>query len=78
VVAEGVEDDEDRVAVIDAGCDLGQGYHFGRPVPPEAVTALVLGLAAVAGSPAVAAPGGHGTFGGPDPLDRGPARKETP
>lgn len=46
MVAEGVEDDEDRVAVIDAGCDLGQGYHFGRPAPSDAVTALVRGVPA--------------------------------
>ncbi len=34
VVAEGVESAEERDAVVDLGCHLVQGYHFGRPVLP--------------------------------------------
>jgi len=34
VVAEGVESREERDAVVELGCHLVQGYHFGRPVPP--------------------------------------------
>jgi EAL domain-containing protein (putative c-di-GMP-specific phosphodiesterase class I) len=34
VVAEGIETANERDAVIDLGCDLLQGYHFGRPSPP--------------------------------------------
>ena len=34
VVAEGVESRAERDAVVDLGCHLVQGYHFGRPVPP--------------------------------------------
>lgn len=34
VVAEGVETAEERAALVAAGCDLLQGYHFGRPAPP--------------------------------------------
>jgi len=33
VVAEGVETEEDRDAVLAAGADLGQGYLFARPMP---------------------------------------------
>jgi diguanylate cyclase (GGDEF)-like protein len=33
VVAEGVETVEASDALRNAGCDLGQGYHFSRPVP---------------------------------------------
>lgn len=34
-VAEGVETYEDADALVTLGVDLGQGWHFGRPVPPE-------------------------------------------
>jgi len=33
VIAEGVETSEERSAMVDAGCDLMQGYFFGRPGP---------------------------------------------
>jgi EAL domain-containing protein (putative c-di-GMP-specific phosphodiesterase class I) len=33
VVAEGVEDDATAAALARAGCELGQGYLFSRPVP---------------------------------------------
>ncbi|MEO7386965.1 MAG: GGDEF domain-containing phosphodiesterase [Gammaproteobacteria bacterium] len=31
VVAEGIEDDATRQALVAMGCDIGQGYHLGRP-----------------------------------------------
>lgn len=34
-VAEGVETCDDAQALVTLGVDLGQGWHFGRPVPPE-------------------------------------------
>jgi EAL domain-containing protein (putative c-di-GMP-specific phosphodiesterase class I)/ActR/RegA family two-component response regulator len=39
VVAEGIETPEERDAIVEAGCDLMQGYLFARPGPafPEAV-----------------------------------------
>jgi diguanylate cyclase (GGDEF)-like protein/PAS domain S-box-containing protein len=37
VVAEGVERDEERVLLRDAGCDELQGYLFGRPMTPAAL-----------------------------------------
>jgi diguanylate cyclase (GGDEF)-like protein len=33
VVAEGVETGEHLTELLAAGCDVGQGFHFGRPVP---------------------------------------------
>jgi len=42
VTAEGIEEAEQLAAVIDLGCDRGQGYLFARPVPPhEAESALI-------------------------------------
>ena len=34
-VAEGVELAEQHEALVEAGCELGQGFHFARPVDPE-------------------------------------------
>ncbi len=41
VVAEGIEDREHLVELRALGCDLAQGYHFARPLPAEAITALL-------------------------------------
>jgi EAL domain-containing protein (putative c-di-GMP-specific phosphodiesterase class I) len=37
VVAEGVEDARALTLLQHHGCDLVQGFHLGRPVPPEAL-----------------------------------------
>jgi EAL domain-containing protein (putative c-di-GMP-specific phosphodiesterase class I) len=37
VVAEGVETEDDATALRALGVDHGQGWHFGRPGPPEAL-----------------------------------------
>jgi EAL domain-containing protein (putative c-di-GMP-specific phosphodiesterase class I) len=39
VVAEGVETAEVEARLIGAGCDIGQGWRFGRPMPASAVDA---------------------------------------
>ena len=41
VVAEGVEDERTRIMLADAGCDLGQGWYYGRPMPAEELTPLL-------------------------------------
>jgi EAL domain-containing protein (putative c-di-GMP-specific phosphodiesterase class I) len=46
VVAEGVEDDAQRLVVEEAGCHLGQGYLFGRAMPAEHVEAMLVSVAA--------------------------------
>jgi diguanylate cyclase (GGDEF)-like protein len=35
VVAEGVEGSEHVTALQDLGCDIAQGYHYARPMPPD-------------------------------------------
>ena len=40
-VAEGIEDAADWQHVQRLGCDLGQGYHIARPMPPAALPAWV-------------------------------------
>jgi diguanylate cyclase (GGDEF)-like protein len=40
-VAEGVENIDQMRRLRDLGCDLGQGYHFGRPLPPETLSLAV-------------------------------------
>jgi diguanylate cyclase (GGDEF)-like protein/PAS domain S-box-containing protein len=42
-IAEGIEIEEQRAALIRAGCTLGQGYLFSRPVDAAAMQALLLG-----------------------------------
>ncbi len=36
VVAEGVEDAEQGAVLTRMGCDIGQGFHFARPLTPDA------------------------------------------
>ena len=40
VMAEGIESEDQLRFLMDLGCDYGQGYLLGRPVPPEEVYAL--------------------------------------
>lgn len=43
VVAEGVENEETAAILTELGCDIGQGWHFGRPMEAEALAAFVAG-----------------------------------
>ena len=40
VVAEGVETDGEAATLRTLGVDYGQGWHYGRPGPPEALSAI--------------------------------------
>jgi diguanylate cyclase (GGDEF)-like protein/PAS domain S-box-containing protein len=42
-VAEGIEMAEQRAALIELGCTLGQGHHFSRALPAEAVERMLAG-----------------------------------
>jgi EAL domain-containing protein (putative c-di-GMP-specific phosphodiesterase class I) len=41
VVAEGIEHPEQADALRDLGCDLGQGFHFARPMDAESAFAFL-------------------------------------
>ncbi|WP_042442700.1 putative bifunctional diguanylate cyclase/phosphodiesterase [Azospirillum sp. B510] len=47
-VAEGVETEEQRDFLVSVGCDMMQGFLFGRPMTPDALADLVRGQAAPA------------------------------
>jgi EAL domain-containing protein (putative c-di-GMP-specific phosphodiesterase class I) len=53
-VAEGIETVDQLEVLRQLGCDLGQGFHFSTPQPPEVIASLIVeGLAALAEPPAV-------------------------
>ena len=42
-LAEGIEREEEFAFLKERGCQLGQGYLFSKPVPPEEIIAFALG-----------------------------------
>lgn len=41
VIAEGIETKEQLQALIEMGCDDGQGYLFSKPLTPEVIAQFV-------------------------------------
>jgi EAL domain-containing protein (putative c-di-GMP-specific phosphodiesterase class I) len=37
VVAEGIETEAQWTRLVELGCELGQGYYFARPLPPDQI-----------------------------------------
>jgi len=56
VVAEGVEDARTWTRLRDLGCDIAQGRHVSRPVPPDELTAWLESLPRANGAPQWLAP----------------------
>jgi len=56
VVAEGIETPAQRERLLALGCDLGQGYLFARPAPPEEMSAALAAAAAAGPGPGAGAP----------------------
>ncbi|HSH34123.1 MAG TPA: EAL domain-containing protein, partial [Actinomycetota bacterium] len=42
-LAEGIEREEEFAFLKERGCQLGQGFLFSKPVPPEEIIALAFG-----------------------------------
>ena len=45
-MAEGVEDADQAQRLAELGCSTAQGYHFARPMAPEALAELLAPVAA--------------------------------
>ncbi len=58
-VAEGIEDSRTAAILCDLGCDLGQGWLFGRPCSADAVSALLANTVGSVSSHASDGSGGH-------------------
>jgi EAL domain-containing protein (putative c-di-GMP-specific phosphodiesterase class I) len=61
-VAEGIEDEEQRVLLQDLGYQYGQGYHFSRPLPADRMGELWAAGARVGPQPAGASGGVAGAL----------------
>jgi EAL domain-containing protein (putative c-di-GMP-specific phosphodiesterase class I) len=44
-IAEGIEMPQQLARLQELGCDLGQGFHFSRPLPPAELEAMLFGAA---------------------------------
>jgi diguanylate cyclase (GGDEF)-like protein len=66
IIAEGVEDGAtlERLAIL--GCDLAQGYHLSRPMPPDVFNIWLRNAAPAPSEPIVALPAPAGP--GPEPA----------
>ncbi|NMM16292.1 MAG: EAL domain-containing protein [Cellulomonas sp.] len=49
VIAEGIEDEATATALRELGCDVGQGYHLGRPTTPDQILLRLDGERRLAG-----------------------------
>ncbi len=41
-IAEGIENEKQEGILLGAGCDYGQGYYYGKPMPPEELEQFII------------------------------------
>ena len=70
VVAEGVEDARQHRHLIDMGCEYGQGYHYARPMPEQALREWLLQHGETGGAQAASATGDDRVAGDQTPATR--------
>ena len=51
ILAEGIEDRGQVERLVEMGCDLGQGFHFARPMEPDELREFVTGIVPTAPDP---------------------------
>ncbi len=68
VVAEGVETEDQRHVLLEQGCDLAQGYLFGRPMPAEEFAGWRARHERCAADPPIVVRSGIGTMRAVSPL----------
>jgi diguanylate cyclase (GGDEF)-like protein len=68
IIAEGVEDADTLRKLAVLGCDLAQGYHLSRPLPPDAFDTWLHEAAPVLPAGAVALPRAVPWIGGPPAI----------
>jgi EAL domain-containing protein (putative c-di-GMP-specific phosphodiesterase class I) len=82
VIAEGIETESQRRALLDCGCRLGQGYLFAKPLDHAAADALVsearaVGWSAAPNSPTTSAPPWPSASPGTSPNTASPPSRST-
>lgn len=55
IVAEGIEQTGQLHRLIELGCELGQGYHFARPAPPDETRLALIAAGLIPADPTSAA-----------------------
>jgi EAL domain-containing protein (putative c-di-GMP-specific phosphodiesterase class I) len=61
VLVEGIESEATHAVVLELGCQVGQGWYFGKPMPAEAALQLIKQASRDQASPRAVSQAGHRT-----------------